>query len=205
MLPNNLYIALLAQWQTAILPLTILAWTIAAILSFAVGANDCCNSFGTAVGSKSLTVRQACNLAAFFESFGAVFMSAAVGDTIRRGVFHTDIFRSFEADTSKNYRSKCGRNKGHGNARCLDLKPLPTIESKKKGQAIKNRYPEKTDRDDQYLESWASLADFKDFFRVRAYELPEHELENTLTIEEKYDHYFCSLTNYLDEQYLWGD
>ena len=70
----------------------------AAMLSFAVGANDCANSFGTAVGSGTLTLKQACYLAAFFETFGAIFFSAAVGATIRKGVFDASKFSSFSAD-----------------------------------------------------------------------------------------------------------
>ena len=123
MLPDNLYITLVSQWQSAILPLCTLAWFISAALSFAVGANDCANSFGTAVGSNSLTVNQACNLAAFFETFGAIFMSAAVGATIRKGVFNGDVFRSFDTKKASLFENKCEGGKyshHHGNYRCLE-------------------------------------------------------------------------------------
>jgi len=48
-------------------------------LSFTVGANDCANSFGTAIGSNVMTFRTACILGAVCETAGAVFLS---GNTI---------------------------------------------------------------------------------------------------------------------------
>ena len=103
---------LLENWQSSILIIFIFAWIIAAALSFAVGANDCANSFGTAVGSGTLTLRQACYLAAFFETFGAVFMSAMVGNTIRKGIFDTDSFSSFKPEYANSWSNKsfCSKN-----------------------------------------------------------------------------------------------
>ena len=98
-----IYILVIENWQDAIYGYYACAWLIAAALSFAVGANDCANSFGTAVGSKTLTLTHACYLAAFFETFGAVFMSAMVGSTIRKGIFDPDQFASFTHQTGNCY------------------------------------------------------------------------------------------------------
>lgn len=50
--------------------MVVVGFIIAFILAFAVGANDVANSFGTSVGSKVLTLKQACILAVIFETLG---------------------------------------------------------------------------------------------------------------------------------------
>ena len=56
------------------------------------GANDCANSFATAVGSKSVTLKQAILIASVFEFAGAVLMGSLVTDTVRKKIVSQDIF-----------------------------------------------------------------------------------------------------------------
>ena len=74
------------DWQHDILWVLIISFVFAFLLAFAVGANDVANSFGTAVGSKVLTMKQAFMLASVMETSGAVLLGARVGETIRKGI-----------------------------------------------------------------------------------------------------------------------
>jgi sodium-dependent phosphate transporter len=54
--------------------IVVVGYIVAFILAFGLGANDVANSFGTSVGSKVLTVKQACMIATVAEIAGSVLM-----------------------------------------------------------------------------------------------------------------------------------
>lgn len=72
----------------------VLGFIIAFVLAFSVGANDVANSFGTAVGSGVVTLRQACVLASIFETVGSVLLGAKVSETIRKGLIDVEMYNS---------------------------------------------------------------------------------------------------------------
>ncbi|XP_043914979.1 sodium-dependent phosphate transporter 2 isoform X2 [Protopterus annectens] len=72
--------------------MVIVGFIIAFVLAFSVGANDVANSFGTAVGSGVVTLRQACILASIFETLGSVLLGAKVGETIRKGIIDVNLY-----------------------------------------------------------------------------------------------------------------
>ncbi|XP_030594216.1 sodium-dependent phosphate transporter 1-A isoform X1 [Archocentrus centrarchus] len=76
--------------------LLVLGFVIAFILAFSVGANDVANSFGTAVGSGVVTLRQACVLATVFETLGSVLLGAKVSETIRQGIIDVRMYNGSE-------------------------------------------------------------------------------------------------------------
>lgn len=75
-----------------------LAFVIAFLLAFSVGANDVSNSFGTSVGSKVLTVTQACILATFFEVGGATLLGYSVCDTFRRKLYDVELYKDSQKE-----------------------------------------------------------------------------------------------------------
>jgi sodium-dependent phosphate transporter len=54
--------------------LVVAGYVVAFVLAFGLGANDVANSFGTSVGSKVLTVKQACSVATVAEVAGAILI-----------------------------------------------------------------------------------------------------------------------------------
>jgi len=65
---------MLEPYSPDVLWIVIVGYIVAFILAFGLGANDVANSFGTSVGSKVLTVRQACSIATVVEVAGAVLI-----------------------------------------------------------------------------------------------------------------------------------
>lgn len=83
-----------ATSNSALIWILVISFIIAFFLAFGVGANDVANSFGTSVGSKVLTLRQACILATIFEIAGAVSMGYNVSSTIRNGMINLGAYEN---------------------------------------------------------------------------------------------------------------
>jgi len=74
---------------------------IAAIFaSFGIGANDVANAYATSVGSKALTIKQACGLAVIFEFLGAVLAGSNVAETIRKGIAKSSCYQGSYMDAA---------------------------------------------------------------------------------------------------------
>jgi len=54
--------------------------------SFGIGANDVANAYATSVGSKALTIKQACGLAVILKFLGAVLAGSNAAEIIREGI-----------------------------------------------------------------------------------------------------------------------
>ncbi|GFU04945.1 sodium-dependent phosphate transporter 1 [Nephila pilipes] len=87
---------MLEAYSNAVVWIVVFSFLVAFFLAFGVGANDVANSFGTSVGSKVLTLRQACILATIFEILGALLMGYKVSDTVRKEIFDLEMYTNEE-------------------------------------------------------------------------------------------------------------
>jgi sodium-dependent phosphate transporter len=62
--------------------------------AFTIGANDVANAFANAVGSGTLTYRQACMIACVFEFVGVVALGSEVTDTIKTKMVEVKYFKA---------------------------------------------------------------------------------------------------------------
>ncbi|KAH0820012.1 hypothetical protein GEV33_002779 [Tenebrio molitor] len=89
---------MLEPYSPSLIWLVVVGFVIAFILAFGIGANDVANSFGTSVGSKVLTIFQACCLATVFEIAGAILIGYKVSDTMRKGILDIKVYNDAEIE-----------------------------------------------------------------------------------------------------------
>lgn len=65
---------MLDPYSAHVLWIVIVSFAVGFILAFGIGANSVPNSFATSIGSKVLTVRQACCLGTVFEIAGSMLL-----------------------------------------------------------------------------------------------------------------------------------
>ncbi|MEX0916331.1 MAG: inorganic phosphate transporter, partial [Wenzhouxiangellaceae bacterium] len=70
----------------------VLAALFGLFMAWGIGANDVANAMAPAVGSRSITIRQAVFIAAIFEFSGAVLAGGGVTSTIRKGIVDSSLF-----------------------------------------------------------------------------------------------------------------
>ncbi|KAG2391793.1 hypothetical protein C9374_013278 [Naegleria lovaniensis] len=76
--------------------IVIVSGIVSFILSCGMGANDVANSFGTIVGSKTLSLKWSIVIASIFEFLGAMVMGDYVSGTLRKGIIVEGYFRPGE-------------------------------------------------------------------------------------------------------------
>ena len=80
-------------------------------MAWNIGANDVANSMADAVGSKSITLRNAVIAAAICEFLGAVLVGSSVTDTIRKGIIKPEVVA--DGAVSQPAQRSLGKNEGN--------------------------------------------------------------------------------------------
>ncbi|KAJ3245997.1 Na+/Pi symporter, partial [Borealophlyctis nickersoniae] len=62
--------------------------------AFGIGSNDVANSFATAVGSRTITLKNACFIAVFTELGGAILLGSGVAETIKNKIITIALFNN---------------------------------------------------------------------------------------------------------------
>eukprot|EP01083_Nonionella_stella_P270395 915611_1 len=96
MLSTTDYIFLGKDQIDEFLWLVILGGFVMFAMAWGIGANDVANAFGTSVGSRAVTLKQAAVIAGIFEFVGAVGLGATVTKTVRKGIVNFDLFEGEE-------------------------------------------------------------------------------------------------------------
>ncbi|CAG0898974.1 unnamed protein product, partial [Darwinula stevensoni] len=76
--------------------IVIVGFVMAFTAAFTIGANDVANSFGTSVGSKVLTVKQACILGVICETAGSILLGAEVTAAIGSEIMNEAVYNGTE-------------------------------------------------------------------------------------------------------------
>jgi sodium-dependent phosphate transporter len=87
----------MVDWSNPEFWILIFGFIVAFILAFNIGANDVANTFGTSVGAKVLTLKQACILATIFETLGSILLGARVKN--KPPLFFVNIKHSFHLNS----------------------------------------------------------------------------------------------------------
>ncbi|GLC55696.1 hypothetical protein PLESTB_001015700 [Pleodorina starrii] len=74
--------------------LVIVGFIVSFVMAAGIGANDVANAFGTSVGAKTITLKQACLIAAIFEFAGAIGLGGEVTKTIAGSIARPAAFQA---------------------------------------------------------------------------------------------------------------
>ncbi|KAF7632349.1 Phosphate transporter [Meloidogyne graminicola] len=84
--------AAIQEFQSKFLWVIIAGFVTSFLLGFGMGSNDVANAFGTSVGSKVLSLKQANIMASLMETSGAVLVGYNVVDTVRKSIIEINLY-----------------------------------------------------------------------------------------------------------------